>query len=947
MRSIAALLLLAWQVNAAINADMIMHAEGLARGVAHDATVRNGMDGVTSVGRLAGTNSDFARVYIVAAPVTNTLSITCNGTNYTGGTNWWKFITATNLGDDQMDVYVGTDDANSTVGNIHLFGLARFNVTNNTGNSMNLDPIRVYGGGGSWFVSQIRPRSSGDLNTHTVLAHSPSGFTTTGYFTNNATATVLWEIFRDYTNNMGYARFRDADNGMALIGETSITVPPQGGGYGKTWKLEFPVGYIGDPDGAIYLSDFAGRFNASAAFLTDSELGIATQPIIAESNRWDFAVGWNLGIRGGRVAPTGTIINVTNAPYNADWTGATDAGAAIQSAINAAASNDVVYLPPGFYNCKTNNLTLNRNGVTLDGAGTNTIIFGAITFGHSSSGNYVFAVTNGAHKGSTNLVLPAITNQFGNTIAAGDLFKISALEDDTNGGFPVIATSGGNKRLISQMVQCYSRSGSTVTISSPLIWNFTNQPTLTSKTLTGGGGGLGPAVKMALQDLTITGTNHLNGQVAGKVYNIFVVSTVDTFISNVVSEWCQNYALGVENSLRPQIEHCTFRYAQDPVGTSRSGAIFTTTSEYLLQDNIFHDLGVAWQHFGSVCGNAAFGNFTTNITSNGDFLNHSVHNFFNFFEGNSFNSSFVYDGYFGSSSHAILYRNRIAGTTSFKRNISHMQVVGNVMGSTNYTYRYIAEETPNYSTYGIFELGFPNIGNTSFVGTTPPTSWNFPGTNFVADNNTISTSYPNGVVTFTNTQGPTNILYGNFTNRVAPATIWGSSTPAILFQESGNTNRYYSGTNGDNGLTVLTNFGDSIVVSDYVTVSNGWTLYGITAASSYQQLQASNKYTHTIHGNLVYTNAAGVLVWDSAIANHNLTDSMLYPNGAPGWWTIAGTNAIWPGIDPERATPVAMIPSQARYLGIGEEGGGDVPPATTAQVRVNGPAVLSGKVVVR
>lgn len=72
----------------------------------------------------------------------------------------------------------------------------------------------------------------------------------------------------------------------------------------------------------------------------------------------------------------GELVDVTQEPYLADNTGATDATAAIQAAIDAVgeAGGGVVYIPAGTYKIKpqgTNNqaLKLNKSGVVLRGAG--------------------------------------------------------------------------------------------------------------------------------------------------------------------------------------------------------------------------------------------------------------------------------------------------------------------------------------------------------------------------------------------------------------------------------------------------------------------------------------------------------------------------------------------------------------------------------------------------
>ncbi len=71
------------------------------------------------------------------------------------------------------------------------------------------------------------------------------------------------------------------------------------------------------------------------------------------------------------------VLDVTQAPYNADPTGINDSTAAIQAAINAAQGPDqkrrTVYLPPGTYRL-TNSLVAPQGWITLQGHGRDTTI---------------------------------------------------------------------------------------------------------------------------------------------------------------------------------------------------------------------------------------------------------------------------------------------------------------------------------------------------------------------------------------------------------------------------------------------------------------------------------------------------------------------------------------------------------------------------------------------
>jgi len=103
---------------------------------------------------------------------------------------------------------------------------------------------------------------------------------------------------------------------------------------------------------------------------------LAQAEIIPAARLVSWVPGVTVGVPGGiptRPSGSGIIRDVTLAPYNADKTGATDAGPAIQAAINAAKANDVVYLPAGTYlvatrifiNYKNNFITVRGDGPGL------------------------------------------------------------------------------------------------------------------------------------------------------------------------------------------------------------------------------------------------------------------------------------------------------------------------------------------------------------------------------------------------------------------------------------------------------------------------------------------------------------------------------------------------------------------------------------------------------
>jgi hypothetical protein len=647
--------------------------------------------------------------------------------------------------------------------------------------------------------------------------------------------------------------------------------------------------------------------------------------IIQSSNRIDWVVGSTVGVQGGIPVRTGTVRDVTQAPYNApfsvDGSMPESALTAINSAISDSASNDVVYIPAGGFNI-TNKFTLDKAGVTIRGAGSNTVLWGAIIFGRSASGIDVYNITNSGAgvKGSTNnLVIDALTDLDGFSIAAGDMLEISSIINDVDEApLPYISVAG-YKRFLTQHVIVHSVNGHTVSITAPLVWDFTNAPVLTQKNKFGYSGAFRPKPKMGLENFTLLGTNFLTGWATPDTL-IAAGCLRDSWITNVNVWYPNNYCVSVDDAVGLQIEGNNIGKAFSG-GTSHAGLIVTKASGCLIQNNIIAEVQQLGMMFNDgFSGNAVFANFFTNNNANGDIICHNSHPVMNLWEANHVPVKFMMDGYFGSASHQTLFRNWFHGSIAYKRWITYMQTVGNVFGITNgYTFKWLYNETNGFTDYPIFELGFPNIGNVGYIGTTPPTSWNYPGKyvpSFYTYEEQLAgiAGYTNGIFIITNAPPyPTNVIWtnmgiGSLTNIPNPV----EKGYVIKFQDQNNTNKYWP----DDGSLVLPASAGTLsnaTLQAAVQLSNGWTVY-ISGQTAYQQLQVSNKYTHLLHGNLVYTNNLPGLVWDESVADHDIPKSLLYGDTAPTWW---GTNR-WPAYDPTNSPYVASIPAYTRYLSGGE-----------------------------
>lgn len=634
--------------------------------------------------------------------------------------------------------------------------------------------------------------------------------------------------------------------------------------------------------------------------------------IIQSSNIISWVKGSTVGVQGG--IPTRSTI-YTNLPG-----GLTDVE--IEAALLNAPNDSVIVLSNDVnlpYDIRSG-LTIDRSRVTIRGGGSNTVLVGHIVWGEESAGSW-FSVTNGGAKGTTNLVLTQITNPFGDPLVAGDLVSISAEFPETNTTFQVFSTTG-YKRTLNQVVLIHSVSGSTVSITAPLIYDFTNRCSLESYNFAASS--LRPNLMVGLESFRLQTTND-NGWHDESVYALNITTVANCWVTNVFFEnlnqyeFVNNYLVGVGRSAH-------FEFVGNSVGpatgagTSHAGIILEQVGSSLFENNIVHHIPQVGLMFNTGAnGNAFFGNFFTNNSGNGDILCHNTHSMMNLWEANHVPVKYNLDGYFGSASHQTLFRNWFGGGVAFKRFITFSQVVGNVLGITNgYEYT-LFNETNGFTRYPLFELGFPNIGNTTYIGTNPPLRFDFPGTFFTGF---AGEDVHNGYTVLTQATALTNIIWGNFTN--FPADAAPQNYPIKFQASTGDTNIYYPLDN-TNGLTVRpTTAGGTttnMILNREVWATNGWRVWR-AGPVAYQSLYISNKLTHTLHGNLVYTSNVPALVWNADIADHDIADSILYPSGAPSWW---GTNR-WPAYDPEGSPYTTTLPSQDRYYGIsggGQEGGGE------------------------
>lgn len=408
---------------------------------------------------------------------------------------------------------------------------------------------------------------------------------------------------------------------------------------------------------------------------------------------------WNSGAIPSRTA-------VTCSPLYGD--GVTDDGARIQACINAASANTAVYLPAGSY--YVNSIIVGKTNVSLRGAGAAST---TITLGSSGwittpnfSGSYLqppttyathsdgYLLSGSPQKGDTTLTIST------GTVSVNDW--ISVFSDDD----PTLVNSTGELgncgwcadntgfHLLQQIVQVTAVNGSQITISRPLYYTLYTKPQYRKYPF--------QSQKVGFEDFKVVGGDfsHAIITLQGTVYSW--VKGVETYNSGSYSGSAH---VGLEYSYGCEVRDSYLHVGRSSASGSNYGVFFRwVNSDHKVENNIMrHNRhGVVYEGGGSgtaILYNYIDDNFTDDLTYLGSArTNHGAHPYMNLFEGNLI-SHITADGYWGTSSHVVFFRNWLwgdetgNGVPSFPPSYGYAAVdvyslnpyysfVGNVLGST-------------------------------------------------------------------------------------------------------------------------------------------------------------------------------------------------------------------------------------------------------------------------
>lgn len=466
---------------------------------------------------------------------------------------------------------------------------------------------------------------------------------------------------------------------------------------GKVWpsgnRLRIPVN-----DGRVHFASIAALLLLAT---------FCRAELIPAERLVPWTPGAYVGVPGGIPSTNGATI----VPVDVDTTGVNDASSTIQTAVNAASSNTWIILPAGTLKF-TGSVSL-KTGVRIRGAGiSNTFINFLPSSGSAfavGANNWIsgllypsLTVASGYTKGSTNIVL---TDASG--VSVGQMME---LYQTNNPALPVLHT-GGYDFVQRQFVRVVAKSGNDLTIWPPMYFDMTN--VLGPRWMNG------DVIQYSgVEKLSINSTNSTSTQGAVEINQAFACWVYEVKVNNPL-----NYGISIGLNVQCEVRRCWVNGPRAS-GSNRAGYLVATLSGLLFEDNIANDIYPGIEvNYG--VGGSVFGyNFVrANYFNTGIDMNHGPHNHHNLYEGNIV-GCIGSDGYFGSESEATLYRNWFHGMIEnpdnsyygdepalwinrFARNFS---VVGNIIG-TPYT---------NFSTYGMLNIGKPNIGNVDTNGMFAP-----------------------------------------------------------------------------------------------------------------------------------------------------------------------------------------------------------------------------------
>jgi hypothetical protein len=391
-----------------------------------------------------------------------------------------------------------------------------------------------------------------------------------------------------------------------------------------------------------------------------------------------------------------------------DPTGTSDCSAAIQSALDNCPPFYAVKIPSGTFKI-TNMISLTHTNV-LRGNGTNNtslLISGVyagswagIRIGVAFGGDTTWPVVpSSAIKGATSITCSNVSG-----LSVSNLVVIEQQNDNDlvynysdEGGSLAQDWYYGTNHNMAQLIEIRSISGTNISFWPPLFFNYTN--TLLSPTIHRKGNGTF-VYGCGVENLLIGQTSNFGEK------NIDFTFAKYSWISNIISTNCYKYHVQLNAAFACEVRDSLLFDAQGSTSGGSYGLSLALGSTVCKIENnaishVITGLILAEMSQGNVLGyNYVYRTkFSPQTWLQASFSAHDCHPMMNLFEGNV-GGSFISDLIHGSSSHNMLFRNRLIGgqlqtettnvfTTQQNRAIefdNHNRypiAIANVIGNTN------------------------------------------------------------------------------------------------------------------------------------------------------------------------------------------------------------------------------------------------------------------------
>lgn len=621
------------------------------------------------------------------------------------------------------------------------------------------------------------------------------------------------------------------------------------------------------------------------------------------------------------------LINLTQAPYNADNTGATDCQPAWQAAHDAWQAGGTgkmgIYMPAGTYLFLSGMSLDQQDGSDhdfymvgdVDGNGTPTslIVLGDATHvaytnvGDAYADDVALTISAGLTKGSDTLTVNSTSG-----VSVGKILRITINDDPT---IPIVSTYNyPNTR--EQWTNVTEVTDATHLKIFPTIYRDIST--------------YGASAHTAQRHTNNIGFRDLAYRNDGGFQSAFKMDSCSgVWLNNVKITKATSYFMYITDCVNIEVTGCDFR-AIGLAGPGHSGIQISSSSALLVENTIVSGVQPGIEFYGRVAGSVV-AYCIVDGTVIGIDPNHNATNFNDLMEGN-ITPDIQCDGYYGTTHDDTVYRNYVTGWSQYAAGIDKVPTSPVILNRFTRNYNVVA----NFLN-GPTSCGNPNLGNGAHTGTSQysaGTYWldwlhasnrpmNWTGTL------TTRTDSTHGVITLDTGQGTSFVAHRT-------ASLQGlAGTQTINFFDSGTvTGDVVSGV-ATRGGAPLPSLNASMTIwpspdgfqeldldtnPDWKTTSPGTTI------------SIGNYYADAPDHENVVTGSPGTPAWES-LGSYTLADSY-FRTSRPAYFTGGYS---WPPFTPGGAAPTYnATPAGARFI--------NSPPTGGSTMTINGTLKVNGTI---